>query len=396
MQDGILTIAITSYNYAHYIKDAVESVINQTSSQWQLVIYDNCSTDNTVDILKPYLHDKRIKLFIHEKNIGGRENGQFATHHADTEFFSILQADDFLEKTFVEMALLQFNKYPSAPFVFFNWHQYIEDSKTSFYHNRFPFSVNRSGPLLIGPFLAVCNFIPLHMAAFRRNCLQRYFDLLIESPLNQVGEQYILKLLEDEYGCGCYTGTLGGVWRRHGQQMTAIQTASLTATIEEPIERHWYATRAPNPNHINVFMALVNFITSCAHVDYFTAADWLLSTDGIRYAESFNIPVKAERDRLQDVLLAVALKYSTFTYINLIEKNNLESRLALMNCHPTFEGLKSKLEGIRQVESDTFLNAEEIREICSKFFQKESSYAAWIKKRHGSLSPINSTCSKLR
>lgn len=385
MQDDILTIAITSYNYAHYIKDAVESVINQTSSQWQLVIYDNCSTDNTVDVLKPYLDDKRIKLFIHEKNIGGRENGQFATRHADTEFFSILQADDFLEKTFVEMALYQLNKYPSAPFVFFNWHQYMDDSKTSFYHNRFPFSANRSGPLLIGPFLTVCNFVPLHMAVFRRNCLEKYYDLFIESPLNQVGEQYILKLLEDEYGCGCYTGTLGGVWRRHGQQMTAIQTASLTAMIEEPIERHWYATRAPNPNPINTFMALVNFITSCAHVDYFTAANWLLNTDGIHYAKSFGIPAETERKRLQGIVLVVASKYSTYTGINLCEQYDIKDWLIKMNSQSTINGLEFELERVMEREGEIFLNFDEIREICFKFSENErkakDAYGHWCERR---------------
>lgn len=392
MQDGILTIAITSYNYAHYIIDAVESVVNQTSSQWRLVIYDNCSTDNTVDVLKPYLHDERIKLYIHGKNIGGRENSQFAARHADTEFFSILQADDFLENTFVEMALYQYKKYPSAPFVFFNWHQYMDDTKTSFYHGRFPFSAERSGPLLIGPFLSVCNFIPLHMAVFRTKWFQECYDLLIESPLNQVGEQYILKLLEDKYGCGCYTGTLGGVWRRHGQQMTAIQTTSLTATIEEPIERHWYATRAPNPSHVNVFMALVNFISSCAHVDNFVALNWLVNTDGIRYAQSFNIPVEAERDRLQDIFFTIALKFSTYTFITLIEKANLKDRLSLINCPSTYEGLKCKLEIVRKREGEAFLNSKEIQEICDNFFGKETSYSSWAARRFWD----NERCSRIK
>lgn len=44
-QDGILTIGITSYDYGRYIFDAIESVINQTSTRWKLMICDNGSTD---------------------------------------------------------------------------------------------------------------------------------------------------------------------------------------------------------------------------------------------------------------------------------------------------------------------------------------------------------------
>lgn len=378
VHDGLLTIGITSYNYGCYIEDAVKSVINQTSPHWRLIICDNCSIDNTSEILKPYLQDPRIHLVVHEKNIGAINNSIFVLNSAKTEFFSFLQADDFLDASFVENALAQFNKHPNAPFTFFDWLQYIDDSKTSFHHGRFPFSQSRSGPMRIGPYLTVCNFVPLHMVVFRTSYFQKAYPVLLASPLKQVGEQYILKLIEDEYGCGCYSGIMGGVWRRHNKQMTTENMASSLAQIEEPLERHWYASKAPNPDYVNVFLSLVTFIQLCSHQSYIASANWLIN-NGASYAESFGVPIEQERDRLRSIVLTVALKYSTFSSISLIDENDLKKWLKEeINCQPTFEGLKFKLESIKKREGDTFLNTEEIHEICYRFFEKESSYSTWI------------------
>lgn len=380
-KDGLLTIGITSYNYGHYIEDAVKSVVNQTSPNWRLIIADNGSTDDTLKILQPYLQDSRITLVVHEKNIGIVDNSKFIVYRANTEFFSNLQADDFLDATFVENALAQFSKNLNAPFVFFDWLQYIDDSKVSYHHGRFPFIQSRSGPIRIGPYLTVCNFVPLHMVVFRTYIFQKAFANLLASPLKQVGEQYILKLIEDEYGYGCYSGTIGGVWRRHDKQMTAENMASSLAQIEEPLERHWYASKAPNPDYVNVFLSLVAFIQLCSHESYRASTNWLINK-GVNYAESFGIPIEKERDHLQSLSLTVALKYTTFSsLIKLIDENDLKKWLKEgMNSQPTFEGLKSKLETVRKREGETFLNAEEIQQICCKFFSKESSYSFWIKR----------------
>jgi len=321
-RDGLLTIVLTSYNYAHFIREAVQSVVDQTCPEWRLVIFDNRSTDNTMEVLKPFLQDPRISLVVRDENIGARNNHIGARNNhilalrsVNTEFVATLQADDFLDKTFVEMAMRQFHQHPSAPFVFFNWHHFLDNSKQINYHNRHPFSPNRSGPLRIGPFLTVCNFVPFHMAVFRTHCLMSVFDWVIDSPLTQLGEQFVLKMIEDAYGYGCYSGTLGGYWRRHGRQLTIQHIDSSVADIEEPMERHWYVTKAPNPDYVNAFLALVTFVRYCSRISYRAAVDWLVDKGGARYAESVGIPITQERDRLQSIALTVALKYTTYTLI---------------------------------------------------------------------------------
>lgn len=375
-QGNLVGIAITSFNYGHYIAEAVQSVVNQTSPNWRLYIYDNGSTDNTFEILAPYLKDDRIELVVHDENIGARKNYEFAFNNIKTKFFSMLCADDFLDNSYVENALDQFKHHPNTPFVFFNWHQYMDDSKDRVIHDRHPFDENRSGLVKISPYLTVCNFVPMHMAVFRTDALEKKFNLLLKSPLNQVGEQYLLKILEDEFGCGCYTGTVGGVWRRHGQQLTSSHSGSGIAEIDEPIERYWYAMNAPAPQSVNVFMALVNAVFLSSRVRYFIAAKWLLTGTGVNYTASFNISLsEKELQRYQGVVLVIAVKYTTYSMIKLCTLDDIKDWLKFMNLPATKLGLKQVLDKCLLSEGEEFINKVEIEHVCHKFFPSEKNIA---------------------
>ena len=65
----LVSIIMPSYNTGKFIKETIESVLSQTYSNWELIIVDDCSTDNTDEIVKPYLENERIKYFKNEKNI---------------------------------------------------------------------------------------------------------------------------------------------------------------------------------------------------------------------------------------------------------------------------------------------------------------------------------------
>ena len=61
--DELVTIIMPSYNTGQYIKEAIESVLSQTYNDWELIIVDDCSTDDTEEIVKQYRYDKRIRYF---------------------------------------------------------------------------------------------------------------------------------------------------------------------------------------------------------------------------------------------------------------------------------------------------------------------------------------------
>ena len=66
-----VSIIMGVYNGSRYIRDSIDSIINQTYKNWEFIICDDCSSDNTIDIIQEYMkNDSRIKLIKNDKNIG--------------------------------------------------------------------------------------------------------------------------------------------------------------------------------------------------------------------------------------------------------------------------------------------------------------------------------------
>ncbi|MBC7981700.1 glycosyltransferase [Candidatus Parcubacteria bacterium] len=84
-----------TYNRAHFIQQAVDSVLSQTFQDWELLILDDCSTDNTVEVISPYLTDPRIKHIKNETNLGITKNRNKALTLATGEYVAVLDSDDY-------------------------------------------------------------------------------------------------------------------------------------------------------------------------------------------------------------------------------------------------------------------------------------------------------------
>ena len=99
-----------NYNCEHFISETIESVINQTYTDWELLVVDDCSTDGSVDIIKRYCEtDERIKLFVNEQNSGAAASRNRAMREATGKWIAFLDSDDLwlpqkLEKQLAFMA----------------------------------------------------------------------------------------------------------------------------------------------------------------------------------------------------------------------------------------------------------------------------------------------------
>ena len=94
-----------SYNTAEYISDSIDSIINQTYSNWELIIVDDCSDDNTDDVIKPYLNDVRIKYLKNPKNSGAAVSRNYALREATGKWVAFLDSDDIWESKKLELQL---------------------------------------------------------------------------------------------------------------------------------------------------------------------------------------------------------------------------------------------------------------------------------------------------
>lgn len=99
----MISIGLPVFNSEDFIHNALESLLSQTFSDFELIISDNASSDNTVKICEEYCKkDKRIKLFSHKKNNGFIWNFNFVLEQAKSEYFMWAGVDDVWEPKFLE------------------------------------------------------------------------------------------------------------------------------------------------------------------------------------------------------------------------------------------------------------------------------------------------------
>lgn len=110
-----VSIIIPTYNRAHLVGRAIQSVLNQTYKDFELIIVDDGSTDNTEDITKEFQKkNERINYIRHEKNKGGSAARNTGIKVARGEYIAFLDSDDEWLPTKLEKQTSYFNKCPNS------------------------------------------------------------------------------------------------------------------------------------------------------------------------------------------------------------------------------------------------------------------------------------------
>ena len=112
-----ISVVTASYNYQDYIKETIQSVLDQTYNDWELIIVDDCSTDNSVDVIKSF-NDERIKLFINEKNLGLAQTVKRGVEYATGEWIVFLESDDLITPDNIEKKVQIIKKYSNLNLIF--------------------------------------------------------------------------------------------------------------------------------------------------------------------------------------------------------------------------------------------------------------------------------------
>lgn len=113
-----VSVLIPAYNYAQYLPEAIDSVLEQTFENFELIIVDNCSTDNTEEIVNAYAkHDPRVKFIRNQENIGMYRNYNQSLLLATGDYIKFLNADDKFEPTLLEKFVTIFENNPTVSVV---------------------------------------------------------------------------------------------------------------------------------------------------------------------------------------------------------------------------------------------------------------------------------------
>ena len=101
----LVTIAIPTYNRADtYLPQALRSALSQTYSPLEIIVSDNCSKDNTEQIVKEF-SDSRIRYIKHKENIGALGNSNFCLEQANGDYFLLFHDDDLIDNDHIEVCL---------------------------------------------------------------------------------------------------------------------------------------------------------------------------------------------------------------------------------------------------------------------------------------------------
>lgn len=95
MKNSLVSIITPLYNSEEYISETIESVLSQSHQNWEMIIVDDCSTDNGVKIIEQYAdNDDRIKLIKMKKNKGAAVARNMAIKKAEGRYIAFLDSDD--------------------------------------------------------------------------------------------------------------------------------------------------------------------------------------------------------------------------------------------------------------------------------------------------------------
>jgi glycosyltransferase involved in cell wall biosynthesis len=125
-----LSVGLPVYNSARYIRQSIESLLGQSYTDFELIISDNASTDDTGEICRQYAkEDSRIRYFRQSRNIGLAPNHNFVVHESKGKLFKWAAGDDLYAISLLERCVAALDEYPDVVLAH-SWTAKIDSTET--------------------------------------------------------------------------------------------------------------------------------------------------------------------------------------------------------------------------------------------------------------------------
>lgn len=144
MTNDLVSIIMPSFNTGKFIVKTIKSVQKQSYKNWELIIVDDCSTDNTDEIVKNCLSDSRIRYFKNKKNSGAAVSRNKALREAKGKWIAFLDSDDLWKPDKLEKQIL-FMEKNNYHFSYTKYVEIDENSKSLGVYVSGPPKITRTG-----------------------------------------------------------------------------------------------------------------------------------------------------------------------------------------------------------------------------------------------------------
>jgi glycosyltransferase involved in cell wall biosynthesis len=163
-----ISVIIPTYNRSYCLGKAINSVINQTITNWELIIIDNYSTDNTKELICNF-NDSRIKSYQYRNHGIVAASRNKGVDISSGEYIAFLDSDDWWDKRKLEKSLAAIKE--GADFIYHELYIMSDDANTSFFWNKTQ-SRNLKSPIF-NDLLLNGNAISNSSVVVRRSCLEK-------------------------------------------------------------------------------------------------------------------------------------------------------------------------------------------------------------------------------
>lgn len=160
----LVSVVIATYNMGQYLPKAVDSILQQTWNNLEVIVVDDGSTDNTPDVMQRYSNDSRVN-FIRNPNQGQPKAKNCGINNTKGDFIAFCDADDFWEKNKLEIQMPLFAN-PKVGVVYSEV-SFIDENNNPFTKNQH--EVRHSGK--ITDQMLIENFVPFGTSVIRRKCI---------------------------------------------------------------------------------------------------------------------------------------------------------------------------------------------------------------------------------
>lgn len=127
MNYPLFSVLIANYNNARYLQEAIDSVLEQTYTNWEIILVDDKSTDDSQLIYEKYKDDPRFHIYYNDENRGCGYTKRRCAELADGELCGFLDPDDALMPTALEVMVKAHAEYPECSLIYSTCYRYFGD-----------------------------------------------------------------------------------------------------------------------------------------------------------------------------------------------------------------------------------------------------------------------------
>ena len=118
----LVSVIVPNYNHARYLEQRLDSVFEQTYQNFEVIILDDCSTDDSMEVINRYKDNPHLsQIVVNEQNTGSPfKQWDKGIHLAKGDLIWIAESDDYNELTFLEELISEWNKHKNVVLAFSN------------------------------------------------------------------------------------------------------------------------------------------------------------------------------------------------------------------------------------------------------------------------------------